>query len=455
METKQIEEVLENLLSTGGDFAEVFIEDKKTKVFQYINQALESVQISHTNGVGLRLAKEENTYYAATNDFRKENINQIVDELKKNIDETPRYQKICLETLVSYSANTESHYSDEEIKQKLKDLDYTIRQKEKRIEQVNLVLQNEIQHVTIANHTGLYKSECRVRSRFFMFLNMKDKEKVSRVYFNKAAFSNFDFLDTIDFQTEIDTLIKQGLDKLYAKPCVGGQMPVIITPGFGAVIFHEACGHAMEATAVANHASVLADDLNQKIASEKVTIIDDGSLEGEWGSTKIDDEGMPTQKNVLIEKGILKSFFIDSLNNRKMKQKTTGSGRRESYRYAPTSRMNNTYLLAGTDTFDEMIKDVKLGLYAVKMGGGCASTETGEFNFGVDFGYMIRDGKIAECVTGATLIGNTKEILNEVEMVGKDFAFGSGLCGSISGNVPVNTGQPTIKIRNILVGGES
>ena len=241
---------------------------------------------------------------------------------------------------------------------------------------------------------------------------------------------------------------------MYASPCPGGEMPVIIENGFGGVIFQEACGHAMEATSVADGISVLSHDLNKKIANEKVSIIDDGTLYDEWGTTMIDDEGRETKRNVLIENGVLKGYLIDEINNHKMNMKPTGSSRRESYIYAPTSRMNNTYLEKGTDTFEDMIKDIKLGLYAKKMGGGSVSPETGDFNFACDLAYMIRDGKLAECVKSASLIGNCKDILASVEMVGDNLALGQGMCGSISGSVPVNVGMPRIKVSHILVGGE-
>ena len=266
---------------------------------------------------------------------------------------------------------------------------------------------------------------------------------------------SIDFLDLIDFDSVCKNLIKDGLDKLYAKPCIGGEMPVIIENGFGGVIFHEACGHAMEATSVAPGLSVLSNELNNQIANSKVSIVDDGTLPLEWGSTNIDDEGHETKSNMLIEDGVLKGFLIDELNNRKMNMKLTGSGRRESYRYAPTSRMNNTYLLPGTDTLKDMLKSIKLGLYAKSMGGGCVTPETGEFNFACNLAYMIRDGKIAECVKSASLIGTCKDILKNVEAVGDNLDLGQGYCGSISGSVPVNVGMPRIKVSKILVGGEN
>ena len=315
-------------------------------------------------------------------------------------------------------------------------------------------MQNVKQNVTIARENGLYKKEERERTRLYITISLKDNDKSCNIAYSYGKTISLDLLDEINYDEVINNLVKEGLDKLYAKPCVGGEMPVIIENGFGGVIFHEACGHAMEATSVADKISVLSHDLGNKIASEKVSIIDDGTLCNEWGSSKIDDEGRETKINKLIDKGVLTGYLIDEINNRKMKMQPTGSSRRESYIYAPTSRMNNTYLEKGTDTFEEMIKDIKLGLYAKKMGGGCVSPETGDFNFACDLAYMIRDGKIAECVKSASLIGNCKDILQSVEMVGDNLALGQGMCGSISGSVPVNVGMPRIKVGHILVGGE-
>lgn len=454
MNKEKLESILEDMLSTGGDFAEIFIEDKKTTVFSFVNQILDSYQVGFSNGLGLRLAKDNNVYYTATNDFSAKNIKDVVASLKKNISGKKVCNYITLERIKRYKCKSVSHFTNEDLKDLFKSLDSKIRNMDERINQVSIVLQNVLQNVTIARENGLYKNEDRIRSRIYITVSFKDKDKSCSVTYSHGMTSNFDFLDEINFDEEIEMLVKDGIDKLYAKPCIGGKMPVIIENGFGGVIFHEACGHAMEATSVAEGISVLSHDLGKKIANEKVSIIDDGTLKNEWGSTKIDDEGCETRVNKLIENGVLKGYLIDEINNRKMNMKPTGSSRRESYLYAPTSRMNNTYLVNGTDTFEDMIKDIKLGLYAKKMGGGSVSPETGDFNFACDLAYMIRDGKLAECVKSASLIGNCKEILARVDMVGDNLALGQGMCGSISGSVPVNVGMPRIRVSEILVGGE-
>src|SRR5699024_4212277 len=224
-----------------------------------------------------------------------------------------------------------------------------------------------------------------------------------------------------------------------------GLMPVIIDNEFGGVLFHEACGHALEATFVAKGTSAFAGKLGKQVASPLVTAIDDGTIPNAWGTLNIDDEGTPTQKNILIENGILKSYLVDKLNSKRMDHKPTSSGRRQSYKFAPTSRMNNTYIANGESSFDETVSSTESGLYAKKLGGGSVNPATSDFNFAVMEGYLIENGKMTKPVRGATLIGNGIEVLEKIDMVGNNLSHGQGMCGSLSGSVPVNVGQPTIR----------
>lgn len=246
---------------------------------------------------------------------------------------------------------------------------------------------------------------------------------------------------------------QMAITMLNAKPCPSGKMTVAIENGFGGVIFHEACGHALEASSVSKNLSVFSNKLGEKIASSKVTAIDDGTIKNAWGSINIDDEGNPSEKKVLIENGILKSYMIDYLNGKRMGVKANGSSRRESYKFAPTSRMTNTYIAAGEDESSDIIASIDNGLYAKRMGGGSVNPITGEFNFSVLEGYLVKNGKIKEPVRGASLIGKSTEILNNIDMVGKNLSLGSGTCGAASGNIPTNVGQPLIRVSEITVGG--
>jgi len=246
---------------------------------------------------------------------------------------------------------------------------------------------------------------------------------------------------------------KQAVTMAGAGYCPAGIMPVAIENGFGGVIFHEACGHSLEASQVAYGQSQFAGKLGEKIANEKVTAIDDGTIPGAWGSIDFDDEGTPSQRNVLIEKGILKNYMIDKFNGRRMGMESTGSSRRQSYAYTPTSRMTNTFIAAGEDKNEDIIASIENGLYAASMGGGSVNPVTGEFNFSVTEGYMIRNGQICEPVRGATLVGKGSEILQNIDMVGTEVDHAQGMCGSSSGMVPTNVGQPLIRVSTITVGG--
>ena len=264
----------------------------------------------------------------------------------------------------------------------------------------------------------------------------------------------YDFLETADLVKFGQEHAKTAIAMLHADEMVGGKMTVVIHNAFGGVLLHEACVHSLEATGVAKGASVFCGKLGQKIASDVVTAIDDGTLlEDSWGSLNFDDEGNPTQKNVLIENGVLKSYLVDYRNSRIMNHPITGSGRRESYKYSPTSRMTNTFFAPGKSTFEEIIANTEYGLFAKEMGGGSVNPASGEFNFVVNEGYKIENGKITKPVRGATLVGSGAEVLLNIDMIANNLSFGHGMCGSLSGSIPANVGEPTIRVQNMTVGG--
>ncbi len=220
------------------------------------------------------------------------------------------------------------------------------------------------------------------------------------------------------------------------------------------MIFHEACGHGLEAEGVAKDASVFAGKLGQQIASPLVTAYDDATIDHAWGSINVDDEGVKTQRKLLIENGILKNYMVDRLNGRRMEIEPNGCSRRQNYTFAPTSRMSNTFIANGKSTHDEIIANTEKGIYAGKMGGGSVKMSTGEFNFSVDRAYLIENGKITKQVKGAKLIGSGQEVLQNIDMVGNNMSLACGMCGASSGKIPTTVGQPTIRVRNITVGGQ-
>ncbi len=321
------------------------------------------------------------------------------------------------------------------------------------ISQTRLGYQDIMQSVLIANTKGILAKDERVRSRMTVEAIASSQTEKQSGYFGPGASMGFELFEKIDMEQVARNASRIAVTMLKADICPRKKMTVVIENGFGGVIFHEACGHSLEATAVARNASVFAGKLGHKIASSIVTAVDDGTIENAWGTANIDDEGTPTQKNVLIENGILKSYLVDKLNGQKMGMPSTGSARRESYKFAPTSRMTNTYIAAGNTKPADIIADTEYGLYAKCMGGGSVDPATGVFNFAVLEGYMIRNGKIAEPVRGATLIGKGDEILLRIDRVGNNLKSAQGMCGSISGSIPTNVGQPMIRVSEITVGG--
>jgi TldD protein len=230
-------------------------------------------------------------------------------------------------------------------------------------------------------------------------------------------------------------------------------MPVILGNGFGGVIFHEACGHPLETEAIRKNASPFCDKIGERVGQSILNAVDDGTIANKWGSCNVDDEGTPTQKTVLIENGILKNYLSDRIGASQVGIPRSGSARRESYKFAPVSRMRNTFITPGKDNLEEMLSTIKFGLYAKKMGGGSVNPGTGEFNFAVQEGYAVRNGKISEPVRGATLIGKGFDVLSQISMIADDLELAAGMCGAASGWVPTTVGQPTLKIDSILVGG--
>ncbi|MBP3929037.1 MAG: TldD/PmbA family protein, partial [Peptostreptococcaceae bacterium] len=323
------------------------------------------------------------------------------------------------------------------------------------ISQVNVTYMDKTQNILIANTEGLYIEDERIRTRLGISAVASKGSENQTGFEGPGRAKGFEMFEEIDPVYYGKEAARVAHTMLHAKNCPAGKMTVAIDNGFGGVIFHEACGHSLEATSVSKGNSVFSGKLNEQIASTKVTAIDDGTLANHWGSSNIDDEGNFTKKNVLIENGILKSYMIDKLNGRRMNMKPTGSSRRQSYKYAPTSRMTNTYIQAGDDKPEDIIKSIDNGLYAKKMGGGSVNPVTGEFNFSVAEGYIVKNGEIKEPVRGATLIGKGSEVLMNIDMVGNNLAQAQGMCGSVSGSIPTNVGQPMIRVKEITVGGRS
>lgn len=456
MKKNEFEEYLNLALSTGADFAEIFYEKAKTTTYRLSNSQLDAINNEKSLGLGIRILKDDECYYTSTNNLDKNNIQMIIEKLLLNFDKGTS-RPIKLNSLVDKTKSVKIPHDEFPVEKKkslLKKIDKIAREFSPLVTQVaGGILEND-REFTIANSNGKYVKSNSCITRIMASVYVEKDGIKEHEFTDYAAGKGYEILDEFNLEKNILSTTKTAIKKLDAKDFKGGELPVVIAPGFGAVIFHEACGHGLEATSVAPKISVFSNDYNKKIASEKVTLIDDGTINGAWGSSIIDDEGNDTQKNVLIKNGILTNFLVDNQHTKKMNHKSNGCGRRESYNYAPTSRMSNTYLEKGTDKIEDMIKSINLGVFCEHMSGGTVNTSTGDFNFAVETARLIKNGELKEYLKGITLIGNSKEILQNVEMVSDDLVISAGYCGSKSGMIPVTIGQPTIKVSKILVGGK-
>jgi TldD protein len=307
--------------------------------------------------------------------------------------------------------------------------------------------------VLIANSEGLWVEDGRSYSRMRLSAVAEKGDGPQMGMESPGMLGGYEFFQNLNLEEMAESAAQSALKMADAGYIEGGTMPVVLGNGFGGVIFHEACGHPLETEAIRKSASPFCGKVGEAVGQSILTAIDDGTIANKWGSCNVDDEGKPTQRTILIENGILKSYLSDRIGARQVGVTRSGSARRESYKFAPVSRMRNTFIAPGPNSMEEMIRSIEFGLYAKKMGGGSVNPGTGEFNFAVQEGYAIRNGRIAEPVRGATLIGKGHEVLQKISMIANDLELAAGMCGAASGWVPTTVGQPTLKIDGILVGG--
>lgn len=453
------EHVLAEAVRTGGDFAELFLEDTRRADMALTDGAIDNAVTGRTHGAGIRIYHGLESVYVHTNDTSEAGLVKAAREAATAMGDGNAARDIHLTGSIVRNIHAIERMpmdvSGAERARLVHEAYQAARDYDSAIKQVRAMLYSWDSDVTIANTDGLFVSDKRVYTRTAVTAVASNGVENQTGSAGPGAMMGYELFKTrVDVAEAAREAARTAVTMLHADKCPAGKMPVIIDNGFGGVIFHEACGHSLEATQVALGNSEFCGKLGQQIASPIVTAIDDGTMANEWGSSNIDDEGTPTTRLVLIENGILKNYMIDRLNGRRMGMPSTGSGRRQDYTYAPTSRMRNTFIAPGNDDNEEIIATAGDALYAKKMGGGSVNPATGEFNFAVMEGYLIRGGKIDRPVRGATLVGKGSEILMKIDRVGKDMKMAQGMCGSMSGSVPTNVGQPMIRVTDITVGGQ-
>ena len=451
------EAVLLSAVSNGAEFAEVFVENNIKNTLGVVNGNVERANSGVDSGCGIRIINGDRVVYVYTNKLDKDNLVRLAKESAEVIKGTSSIKNIVLcdkEYKKLYTPKIMPvDVKKSEIINMLKAGSSAAYGYNDLITQTNISYLDSTQNVIIANSEGLWAEDERVRTRVFVSAVASEGNEKQTGYFGPGALKGFEFYDTINIEEIAKEAARSAVTMLKAENCPSGKMPVIMDNGFGGVIFHEACGHGLEAAAISKNASVFANKISQKIASDKLTAIDDGTIAGSWGRINVDDEGIASQKNILIENGVLKNYMVDRYNGSLIGMKPTGSSRRESYKYVPVSRMTNTYIAAGTDKKEDIIADTEYGLYAKYMGGGSVNPASGDFNFAVSEAYIVRNGKICEPVRGATLIGKGAEVLLNIDRISDNLALAEGMCGASSGSVPVCVGQPMLRVQNITVGG--
>jgi len=450
--------VLDAALRTGGDFAEVFVEDRRSSSGRLDDGRIEELGSGRSRGAGIRVVAGETTGFAHTADLSEPGLLaaaaaaaaaargggggvRTVDLDRVEASPQPigtRPEEVAKATKVEL----------------LRRADEAARAAGDGVRQVSASYGDSRRRILVANSDGLLAADDQTRTLFVVGVVASGDTGMQTGRRSVGHTTGFELFDRYQVEDLAREAADQALTKLRARPAPSGALPVVIGPGGGGVLFHEACGHGLEADHVQKDVSVFAGRVGERVASPLVSIVDDGTLAGEWGTVAIDDEGTPAGRNVLIEDGVLTDYLWDRLRADKAGRAVSGNGRRQSYQHLPMVRMTNTYLTAGDSDPDDIVADTPDGIYVAHLGGGQVNTATGDFVFGMTEAYLIEDGRITEPLREGNLIGNGPKVLELIDAVGNDFAMGPpGTCGKDGQGVPVGDGVPSLRVTELTVGG--
>lgn len=458
IDRRTVNDVLNEALATGGDFSELYLEDTETNTMTMIDGKVDSANYQRKVGAGVRVLKGTRSAYAYSAETSEQALIACAKAAASALKGTREFEAktVAIDRIgASWAKVPFSEIRNDRRIELLRRGTNAAKAESSEITQVVANYMDCDHRTWVWNSEGVHAEDRRPRTRTAVqAVAMANGEAQTGTCSPGYGMGFEAYEEKINVEDVGREAAKTAVTMLHAPECPAGKVPVVIDGGFGGVILHEACVHGLEATSVGRGNSVFCGKLNQQIASPIVNAVDDGTLPGEWGSMHFDDEGNPAQRNLLIENGILKSYLVDILGSRLMNHPVTGSGRRQDYTFAPTSRMTNTFFAPGRDDPEEMIRTMGEGLFAAKMGGGSVNPLTGEFNFAVSEAYWVRDGRILCPVRGATLIGKGADVLMKIDRIGKDMWMAPGMCGSQSGSIPTNVGQPRIRVSEIVVGGK-
>ena len=449
------ETVLARAMKRGGDFAELYAEQSTSFSVALDDGKLERAQSGHDLGASVRVIAGESTYFGHVDGLAQDDLERLADGVAAAVG-AGSASPSPLES-VARARGQQIEQDPEEVSAArkaamLRECDERARAGGAEIVQVSASYTEDRSEIQVANSEGLLAADDRTRVRLGVQAVARRDDRVETGSETLAGHAGFELFEG-DFAAVADEAARRALTMLDARDAPAGPMTVVVGNGFGGVLFHEATGHGLEADAIQKNASVYSGLLGEQVAGSLVTAYDDGSLAGEWGTDGIDDEGTPTQSTRVIDEGKLGFYLYDLTRGRKDGTRSTGNGRRQSFRHLPIPRMTNTYIAPGDADPDDIIGDVKQGVFAVSFAGGQVEPATGSFVFGVSEGYLIEQGKVTAPLRGLTLLGSGLDVLKRIDAVGNDLAFKSGFCGKDGQRVPVGTGQPTVRISELTVGG--
>jgi TldD protein len=467
----QFDQTWESPLSTllglgraaGADFVEFFLERVNYISCLAEDDSITSISPRLSTGAGVRVFRGHADCYVSTNDLTFSGLKAALEKGLSILGlqlPTPGafVPEINLEPLRDYATlrGKESWLSQcssmREMGEVLLDANAHLQQKASHIQSRRAVYFRDWQEVMVASSDGTFARDIRLTQSVGCNLLCADGTHRSSISERSGNTSDPNFLRRWDFQSAAEGIAESAGKMLYADYVESGTYPIVMANKFGGVIFHEACGHLLETTQIEKRVTPFLDKKGEKIAHESLTAWDEGLTSDAFGTIDMDDEGMPAQRTLLIERGVLKNFLADRAGSVRTGHPRTGSGRRQNYTFAAASRMRNTYIAPGEHSLEDLFASIDRGIYCKKMGGGSVGA-TGQFNFAVDEAYLIENGKLTKPLKGATLIGEAKEIMNKISMCSNDLDLAAGFCGSVSGSVYVTVGQPHIKVDAITVGG--
>ena len=457
LDRELVHEVLEVARRKGGDFAEVFVEEKTSTSIRLDDGKVEELTTGSDRGAGVRVTRGTTYGYAFSNRLDRESLLEAAEAASAALRGDAPGVVVDLTARIGERRNrAERPAADVPAATKvgwLREVDETARGVSSEVAQVVGVYGDSLQRRLIAASDGRWIEEERPRIRLVAQVVAKRGDVIQTGWHGPAACAGVEFLDLHPPADTAAQAAKRAVTMLDSIPSPAGEMPVVVANGCGGVLFHEAVGHPLEADAVDKEASVYRGLVGQRCASELIDGVDDATIPNGWGSFDFDDEGEPSRRTVLFVEGVLQGFLQDRLRAAKMGVEPTGNGRRESYASPPIVRMTNTNILPGATDPDEIVRSTERGVYVSGLGGGQVNPATGDFVFGVSEGYLIEHGEITTPVRGANLIGRAIDVMSSVDAVGSDFDTWEGVCGKDGQGAPVGSGSPTLRIGKITVGG--